>query len=171
NDNREVKRIFESSLSARLGGVAVTFASLKPHVDPNQIQAMVEFSANGFGQLMQNRLLVASPGAIVPGNDYILSERTRVHPLKIRARSRRNTVRLKIPAGFAPDEIPEPVRVSAQYGSYEANWAVKDGEMIFEQSVRYRDLTVPAADYQKVKSFFDEFAGAQSSAVVLMRKN
>ena len=38
---------------------------------------------------------------------------------------------------------------------------VKDGEILFDQSVRYKDLTAPAADYAKVQSFFDRFAGAQ----------
>ena len=47
---------------------------------------------------------------------------------------------------------------------------VKDGEILFDQSVRYKDLTAPAADYAKVQSFFDRFAGAQGAAVVLIRK-
>ena len=171
NDTPAVKQMFERSLSYRLGGLAVNEVSLKPLEDYAQLQAVVDFRVNQFGQVMQNRLLVVSPGNLMPDSDYLLSDETRTLPVKIRARSRRNIVRLKSPAGFDPDEVPDAVKVTSEYGSYEASWKVKDGEIVFDQTVRYKDLTVPAAAYSKIKSFFDEFAGAQGSSVVLIRRN
>ena len=100
----------------------------------------------------------------------MLTEKTRTLPLKIRARSRRNTIRLKVPEGFEADEVPDPVRVTSEYGDFQATWTVKDGEILFDQSVTYKDTTVPAADYAKVQAFFESFAGAQGSTVVLIRK-
>jgi hypothetical protein len=36
--------------------------------------------------------------------------------------------------------------------------------------VTLKDAIVPPGDYAKVRKFFDSFAGAQGSAVVLVRK-
>ena len=171
NDDMAVKQMFERSLSYRLGGLSVSAVSLKPLEDQTQLQAVVDFDVNQFGQLMQDRLLVVSPGNIMPDSDYLFSDDTRTLPVKIRARSRRNSVRLTFPPGFGPDEVPSPVKVNSEYGSYAASWAVKDGEIVFDQTVRYKDLTVAADGYSKIKSFFDEFAGAQGSSVVLIRKD
>jgi hypothetical protein len=157
-------------LSYRLGGITLKSVKLQPGASPGVVQAEAEFEVNQFGQLMQNRLLALAPGIVVPDSDYLLTEQTRTLPLKIRARSRRNTIRLKAPEGFGPDEIPDAVHASTEYGEFKASWSVKNGEVLFDQSVTYKDTTVPAADYAKARSFFDGFAGAQGSTVVLIRK-
>jgi hypothetical protein len=120
---------------------------------------------------MQNRLLVLAPGNLVPDSDYMLADKARTTPLKVRGRSRTNTIRLKVPPGFEADEIPDAVKVGGEYGTFEASWAVKDGEVVFVQTVTLADATVAPADYAKARKFFDSFAGAQASAVVLIRKN
>jgi hypothetical protein len=171
SDDKAIRRLFERSLSQRLGGMAVNSVSLKPAGNQRQLQATVEFAVNQLGQVMQDRLLAVAPGIIVPDNDYLLTDTPRTLPVRIRARSRRNIIRLRTPEGFVPDEVPDPVKVTSEYGDFEAYWSVKDGEILFDQTVRYKDITVPAADYSKVRSFFDRFAGAQGSAVVLIRKH
>ncbi|MBC7927604.1 MAG: DUF3857 domain-containing protein [Bryobacteraceae bacterium] len=169
NDDKAVRAMFERSLSQRLGGLSITTASMKPR--KSELQATVDFDVNQFGQVLQDRLLAVVPGSIVPGSDYVLTDTKRTLPLMIRARSRHNIIRLDVPAGFVPDEIPDPVKVASEYGEFQARWSVTEGQVVFEQTVRYKDLTVPAADYAKARAFFEEFSGAQGSAVVLIRKN
>jgi hypothetical protein len=169
-DEKATRKLYEVSLSRRLGGVTLNSIVLTPGATPSVLQASADFNVNQFGKVMQNRLLVVSPGNIVAVSDYLLTGKTRTLPLKIRARSRRNTIRLKVPEGFEPDEIPDPVSVTSEYGDFQATWAVKGGEILFDQSVTYKDTTVPAADYAKVQAFFEGFAGAQGNAVVLIRK-
>jgi hypothetical protein len=162
--------LYEVSLARRLGGVTLHSVALKAGATPAVMQATADFDVNQFGQVMQNRLLVVSPGNIVPDSDYLLTDRSRTLPLKIRARSRRNTIRLRVPEGFEPDEVPDPVHATSEYGEFQAKWTVKNGEVLFDQTVSYKDTTVPAADYAKVQAFFDGFAGAQGNTVVLIRK-
>jgi hypothetical protein len=143
---------------------------LKKSAEDAKLEADVAFEVHQFGQLMQNRLLVFAPGTLVPDSDYVLPEKARTTPLKVRARSHTNTIRLKVPPGFEADEIPDTVSVAGEYGKFEASWAVKDGEVVFLQTVTLTDSIVAPADYAKARKFFDSFAGAQGSAVVLIRK-
>lgn len=170
HDEKALRQMFERALTYRLGGVTLKSVKLQPGATPTVMQAEAEFEVYQFGQIMQNRLLAVSPGVVVPDSDYLLTDKARTLPLKIRARSRRNTIRLRVPEGFAPDEIPDAVHSSTEYGEFRASWSVKDGEVIFDQSVTYKDTTVPPGDYAKARSFFDGFAGAQGNAVVLIRK-
>lgn len=169
-DEKAVRNLFERSLSQQLGGVTLTSVSLKEYGE-SKVRATIDVNVLRFAQLMQGRLLLVSPGNLVPGSDFIFREKERRLPMKIRGRARRNVVRLQIPPGFAPDEVPDPVKVSGEYGDYEAYWLVKDNEIVFDQTVKLKDVTAPAADYAKVKKFFDQFAGAQNSAVVLVKKD
>jgi hypothetical protein len=169
-DDKGTRRLFEGSLSQRLGGIALASATLKKSAEDAKLEADVAFEVHQFGQLMQNRLLVFAPGTLVPDSDYVLPEKARTTPLKVRARSHTNTIRLKVPPGFEADEIPDTVSVAGEYGKFEASWAVKDGEVVFLQTVTLTDSIVAPADYAKARKFFDSFAGAQGSAVVLIRK-
>ena len=169
-DEKTTRKLFEASLSQRLGGMTLASATLKKSAEIAKLEADVEFEAHQFGQVMQNRLLVLAPGLLVSDSEYVLADKPRTTPLKVRARSRTNTIRLKVPAGFEADEIPDAVSVVGEYGTFEASWAVKDGEVAFVQTVTLKDALVAPADYAKARKFFDSFAGAQGNAVVLVRK-
>ncbi|HYZ83941.1 MAG TPA: hypothetical protein VE621_06045, partial [Bryobacteraceae bacterium] len=136
----------------------------------DKVQATVDLNVLRFGQILQGRLLMVSPGALVPNNDYTLSEQERKLPVRIRGRSRHNVVRLQLPEGFVLDELPESLKVTSTFGDYEVSWKVHDRELLFEQSVRFHNLTVPAAQYADVRAFFSKFSGTQTQAVVFEKK-
>ena len=75
-----------------------------------------------------------------------------------------------MPAGFKLDELPAPAKVESPYGSIEATWAVRDGEIVMEQTLEIQDIVAPASDFAQVRDFFDKVAGVQSAPVVLVRQ-
>jgi hypothetical protein len=86
----------------------VTLDKISPsdHVQDGQLDLSVDFSVAKFGQLMQARMLVLNPGALVPSPDYIFANKERTLPVKLSARSRKDSVSIKLPAGFTVDEMP-----------------------------------------------------------------
>jgi len=80
------------------------------------------------------------------------------------------TVRVKLPAGFDVDEMPDPVNLRVAFGSYETKYAVKDGELIFTRSLSQRAATIPADEYQGVRSFYERIRSAEQAPVVLAKK-
>jgi len=79
-------------------------------------------------------------------------------------------VRVKLPAGFDVDEVPDPVSLDTPFGTYKTNYEVKDGQLLFTRKLVQRATTIPADQYSSVRSFFEKIRSAELSPVVLARK-
>lgn len=130
----------------------------------------VDFSAAQYGQLMQNRLLVFNPAIVSRRESLFLTEAQREHPIVLDSRAFTEVVRFKLPAGFDVDEMPDAVKLDTPFGSYKTSYEVKDGELIFSRALTQRATTIPAAQYQAIRSFFERIRAAEQAPVVLARK-
>lgn len=83
---------------------------------------------------------------------------------------RRDSIHIKLPAGFKLDELPEAAKVESPYGSLEASWTMHDGEIVMEETLVVKETVAPASEYARVREFFDQVAGAQSAPVVFVRR-
>lgn len=130
----------------------------------------VDFYAGAYGQLMQQRLLVFKPALVSRRESLFLTEAVRIHPVVLKSRAFTETLHLKLPAGFEVDELPDPLKIDASFGSYNTTYLVKDGELIFTRALAQRAGTIPAAQYQSVRSFFERIRAAEQAPIVLARK-
>jgi hypothetical protein len=153
-DQSEFRQYFEKILSARLGAVAINSLAAK-EVEDESIQLKLNFDASRFGQFLQERLLVLTPGSLALGSDYLFAAKDRKTPVRLSPTLRRDTVALEIPEGFAVDEMPDPVHMKGPFGSYQACWRAEAGKVLMEQSVEIPEAEVPAADYPALRQFFD----------------
>jgi hypothetical protein len=80
------------------------------------------------------------------------------------------TTKIRLPAGFEVDEMPDAVKLDTPFGSYVTSYVVKDGQLLFTRTLIVRQATIPVADYPKVRSFFERIRAAEQSPVVLVRK-
>ena len=80
------------------------------------------------------------------------------------------TVHVKLPAGFEVDEVPDVVKLDTAFGSYTTSYEVKNGELVFIRSLAQRAATIPAGQYQSVRSFFEKIRSAEQAPVVLLKK-
>jgi hypothetical protein len=80
------------------------------------------------------------------------------------------TVKVKLPAGFDVDEVPDAAKLDAPFGSYETSYVVKDGQLSFSRTLVVRGTTIPVAEYPKVRSFYERIRAAEQAPVVLVRK-
>jgi hypothetical protein len=130
----------------------------------------VEFSAPSYGQLMQNRLLVFKPAVASRTNSIYLTEKTRKYPVVLESTSFNEKVTFGLPAGFAVDEMPDPVKLDTAFGKYSTTYEVKDGKLFFTRSLTLNRGTVGVDKYEEVRSFFSKIRDAEQAPVVLMRK-
>lgn len=130
----------------------------------------VEFTARSYGQLMQNRLLVFRPAIVERMESVSLTEAKRTHPVVLESQLYHETVRIKLPEGFEVDEMPDPMKLDTSFGTFSATYEVKDGHLLFTRKLLQRGMTVPVADYAKVRSFFAGVRAAEQAPVVLARK-
>jgi hypothetical protein len=131
---------------------------------------IVEFAAPAYGQLMQDRLLVFKPAVISRRESLFLTEASRRHPVILEPYAYTETVRVKLPAGFDVDELPDPLKIDTSFGTYATIYDVKDGNLIFTRALVQRSATVPVEEYQKVRSFYERIRAAEQAPVVLAKK-
>lgn len=130
----------------------------------------VDFSALGYAQLMQNRLLVFKPAIVSRRESLFLTAATRTHAVVLDSRAFTETVRIKLPAGFDVDELPDAVKLDTPFGAYTTSYEVKDGQLTFKRALAQRAMTVPVEQYAAVRSFFERIRAAEQSPVVLAKK-
>jgi transglutaminase-like putative cysteine protease len=164
-----IKRI-ESWVTA--GATAAQVSKVEPHDDAaaGRFDLDIDFVAPQYGQLMRDRLLIFKPAMVSRREALPFSETTRKHPVVLSSHAFSETVRVKLPAGFDVDEMPDPLKLETQFGSYVTKYEVKDGELVFTRTLIERAVTVPADQYSSVRGFFEKIRAAEQSPVVLARK-
>ena len=128
----------------------------------------VEFSALSYGQVMQGRLLVFRPAIVERRAMLTLTKAKRVHPIVLESHAYTETVRVKLPAGFTVDEVPDARKFETSFGSFTATYEVKDSSLVFKRSLTLRASTIPVEDYVKVQKFFSGMREAEQAPVVLV---
>jgi hypothetical protein len=130
----------------------------------------IDFSAPAYAQLMQNRLLVFHPAIVSRRESLFLTDVKRKYPIVLGSRAFTETVRVKLPAGFEIDEMPDPVTLDVPFGSYKTTYEVKNGELFFGRMMAVRAGAIPADQYESVRKFYERIRAAEQSPVVLARK-
>lgn len=130
----------------------------------------VEFSAQRYGQLMQGRLLVFKPVIVGRRNVMFLTEQKRTNPIELGSNAMKETVTFELPAGFAVDEIPDPVDLKTNFGTYSTKYEHKDNKLVFTRTITTKRSLIEAAKYSGVKDFYSKILEAEQSPVVLVKK-
>jgi hypothetical protein len=130
----------------------------------------VEFFAPLYGQLMQDRLLVFKPAIVSRRESLALTEAKRKQPVVLTSHAYSETLQLKLPAGFAVDEMPDAVKLDTSFGSYATSYEVKGEQLLFTRKLVQHAATIPVDQYNSVRSFFEKIRAAEQSPVVLARK-
>jgi hypothetical protein len=166
----EYVKLIESWITRGVTAAQVSKIEPADHSQEGRFALDVEFAAPGYGQVMQNRLLVFKPAVVSRRESVFLTETSRKHPVVLEAQAYRETVRVKLPAGFVVDETPDPVKLNTSFGTYTTSYEEKDGHLLFTRSLVLRAVTVPAEQYTQVRQFFGRIRAAEQAPVVLLRK-
>jgi hypothetical protein len=164
-----VKRI-EGWITHGATGAAVSKVEPADNAAEGRFTLQVEFTARAYAQLMRERLLVFKPAIVSRREELPLGAGARHQAVVLRSNAYAETVRVKLPAGFEVDEMPDPVKMDAPFGSYETAYQVKDGQLQFTRKMVVRAATIPPEEYAKVRSFFERIRAAEAAPVVLAKK-
>lgn len=130
----------------------------------------VEFKSATYAQSMRGKLLVFKPAIVSRRSSVFLTAPTRKHPVMLDATAYSETVKIKLPAGFEVDEMPDAAELNQPFGNYAVRYEVKDGYLIFQRTMILKSATIPVEQYTAVRSFFERIRVAEQSPVVLAKK-
>ncbi len=164
-----IKRI-ESWITRGATGAKISKVEPTDNHTDGKFALNVEFAVQNYAQSMRGQLLVFKP-TIVARRDWLdLTEPSRKLPLVLEAEAFTETVRIKLPAGFEVDEMPDEAKLDTPFGKYSATYQVKDGQLIFVRTLVVQANTVPATQYKSVREFFGRIYGQETAPVVLAKK-
>ncbi len=130
----------------------------------------VDFTAERYAQVMQERLLIFKPAIVSRLDSLALTRTSRKAPVVLRSNAFTETVRVKLPEGFEVDEMPDALKIETPFGNYTATYEVKDGQLLFTRSLQMRAMTIPVDQYTAVRSFFERIRATEQAPVVLAKK-
>ena len=141
------------------------------HFDQAEFSLITQFDAPAHGKQMRDVLLVFKPVLVSRNNGSSLKKEKRTQPVVIEATSFHEQSRIELPPKYHVDELPAPVELKTSFGSYTARLKIEDKQqLVIERAVEFSDATIPAADYEGVRLFFEKILQAEQAPVVL-RKN
>jgi hypothetical protein len=155
--------------SARASGLTLSKLDANDQFDENNFRLNLAASSPAYGQSMQGRLLVFNPSILQPDRRIFPVNETRAEPIMLRAETYRKHVRIKLPAGFTVDELPQAVKQHSEWGEFSLTFEQKAGELVMEEDLKTDAVTLPPDRYKEVKTFFDQFNGADQQQAVLVK--
>lgn len=165
----DYNKMIEEWLTRGATGAKASKIQTLDHHDDGKFDLNVEFSATSYAQIMQGKLMVFKP-AMVSRTDRAFTDGKRYQPYMIDSSTYSEKVKIKLPDGFAVDEVPDATSLETPFGKYAANYSVKDGYLVFTRSMKLSRSTIPADKYDSVRSFFGSVRAAEQAPVVLMKK-
>ena len=88
----------------------------------------------------------------------------------IEGQSESESATFALPSGFAVDEIPSPVRLETDFGSYECACRTANDSLHCARSLVTRTATLPPDQYGRVRDFYQKIRSAEQADVVLVRR-
>lgn len=159
----------ERLISHTVKSPAISNLEIQDHFDDNRFSLKLDLSSPGYGQLMQERLLVFGASVLEPPGPTFEHSPNRTEPILLRSGVYRKHVRIKLPRGFALDELPDSVNKDSDFGHFSITYKHDGDDLLMEEELTTEQSTLPASDYQRVKKFFDLFDGADQQKAVLLK--
>ncbi|MBA3849434.1 MAG: hypothetical protein C0502_05490 [Opitutus sp.] len=165
---------FEKHIERRLAGTlpALRDTKIKPHdfFLRGEFALDVELFSLGYGKMMRDELLTFKPALVARRDSSQLTKKPRTLPIVVTAQACEEHAEFKLPDDCVVEEMPPALNVETEFGRYRASCRQGNGTLIFERSLELRDRELPAAEYEKVRGFFEKISRHEQTPVVLRRK-
>ncbi len=165
----QYRRELERRLSRDAKDVALGKFDSEDAFAANIFRQHLEFESSSYAQLIQDRMLVFSLSVVEPAALVFPRVQDRTAPILLRSQLYRKHVRLKLPAGYSIDEMPQSDASESGFGKYSVSFKKDAGDLVMEEVLATDAATLAPDQYAAVKKFFDGFWGAESQRAVLVK--
>jgi hypothetical protein len=154
-DDKERRESLERSIAETLPGVTLdSFEFVEPSALDKPIELHYKVTARQYSH-QAGPLLLVRP-RVLGTNARPFDDKPRVYPIDLEATGRwRDSFDITIPAGYAIDEIPDPVALDLDFASYHSAVSAKDSVLHYEREYIVRQVEIPAtraADFRRLES-------------------
>ncbi|MBS1812981.1 MAG: DUF3857 domain-containing protein [Acidobacteria bacterium] len=164
----EYQQTLEAMISQKMTGAKVSNIKAQEQKD-GSFCLELELLADNYAQNSRGNLLIFKPlfwGLLTAGS---ATTAARQQPFLLAAKSFTETIAIKLPLGFAVDELLESKIVEAPFGKYSVTAAVKDGRLFVTREFTLQKASIPAYQDQEVTKFFSQIQVLEQTPVVLVK--
>jgi Domain of Unknown Function with PDB structure (DUF3857)/Transglutaminase-like superfamily len=159
----------ERTLARTAKAAAISNLNVQDAFEENAFHMKLDLASRGFGQLMQDRLLVFSPSILEPPGPNFSHRLQRTAPIVLRAAMYRKHTHVQLPPGFTVDEMPEAAEIESGFARFTLTFHQEADALVVDEELTTQAVTLPAEEYANVKKFFDRFDGADQQRAVLVK--
>lgn len=129
----------------------------------------LELTANSYAQVSGKRLFV-SPNILTKSQDKLTTDDTRKYELvQDEEFWDIDTVEIKIPAGYQPESVPQPVTIDSKFGKYSNSVKVDGDKIVYYRSYQHFSGRFPPSAYNELVKFYDQVYKADRNKVVMVK--
>jgi hypothetical protein len=173
-DTAQRKKRLETFLSMFVPSSDITEFDVKDLDQPNKPFTLTySFSARNYAKPVGNLLLVRPRVLGAKGEDAFEDQhkRERRYPVEFdNLTLQTDHIEITLPAGYVPDEVPEPLSIDPGPVSYLSKVEVKDNILRYDREYRVKEVYIGSDRLQELKKFYRQLAGEEQNAVVLKKQ-
>ena len=126
-------------------------------------------TADGFGKKMGTLLMVRP--RVFGSEGLHLDHEKRTIPIDLQeALQATDDFEIALPAGYAVDETPDPVKLDVGFASYESSTRVKDNVLHYTRTYTVRQVSLPSERYADLQKLAEVIAADEQSRAVLKKQ-
>lgn len=165
----DFKKHIERHLATTLPALRETKVQAQDGFPDPKFTLEVDFLSLGYGKLMRDELLMFKPAIVSRREAFRLAKKARELPVAVPAQAYEERAEFSLPEDCVVDETVVPLQLETEFGRYRSSTRVVEGKVVFERSLVLKEFEVPAADYEKVRVFFERIARNEQAPLVLRR--
>jgi len=165
SDEKERREYWEKRVAETLPGVTLdSFAFTQPTNLDQPLEFHYKVTAKQYAH-QAGPLLLVRP-RVLGTHVRPLDDKPRIYPIDLSATgSWKDSFDIALPAGYAVDELPDPVEVNLDFASYHSSVKAEAGHLHYEREFQVRKMEIPASragEYRRLMGaiLFDEKGSA-----------
>ena len=137
---------------------------------PPALTENLELTAANYAQVSGRRLFI-NPNVLSRSGQRLEAEEDRKYDIVLNNEFRDiDSVEIRLPAGFTPESIPDPVSIESAMGKYKNSVQVLADKIIYYRLREQYGGRFPAKSYPELVGFYEKMYKADQSQVVLVKK-
>ncbi len=165
----EYARGIERWIATGVAGVKVARTEAREDSATGRFVLDVSFEAKKYAQVMSPRMLAFRPLLVERRERIAFTEPKRTLPIVLEASALEESVRTSLPEGFMVEDLPAPVTLQSDFGSYSLRCESGGGGLVVTRSLRVQGTRLAPERYDEVRAFFDRIREAEQTPLVLSR--
>lgn len=163
--------VFERFLGSSLADFALSKAAIG-ELDryDESLSLTYQFAAHGYAKSAGD-LLILRPRVLGVDSallNVLIRKDVRRYPVQFSDATRLDDlVDIKLPPGYKPEELPQPLSTDCAYASYKSAVTLSGDVLHYQRTYEVKDVDVPADKLRELRNFYQQVADDERSSAIL----